>query len=198
MYLKRDTDGQIGEFNNPQPGWSTPTQAEIDAYLLDKAKVDKNTELDEALSDFEKTGYSYTGTIVCAAWGSATNYSKKDLVLGTDGKNYKSLKKNNLNNEPPDVTWWEEYYPDFKLKDKVTTNIILKNALPAATPDRWIFGAKSNIPIDFANVTNWDAFFDLILPEKDRIMRKDDNYQDQIDLATTQAELDAIIISFSA
>ena len=197
MYLTQDSTGTVGVFNNPQDGYTASTQPEIDVYDLDQAKADKIVELDDDLSAYEKAGYTYTGTIVCAAWGSGTTYAKKDQVLATDGKNYKSRKDDNTNHEPPNGVWWTEYEPVFKTLDRVTTNIILKNALPAATPDRWIFGAKGNIPIDFGNVTNWDAFYDAILPEKDRIMRKYDNYLDQIDLCTTVAQVDAITPDFA-
>jgi len=203
MYLKRDSDGQVGVANNYQTGWSPATavdppvpQADIDAYDLESAQNTKRLEVKESLSDFEKTGYTYTGAITCAVWNSGT-YAKKDLVLATDTNNYKSLKNGNTDNEPPNATWWEEYEPIFKTKDKVTSNIILKNNLPPATPDRWIFGAKQNIPVNFDNATDWDSFFDKILPEKDRIMRKYDNYLDQVDLCTTVAQVDAIIPDFS-
>lgn len=205
MYLKRDSDGQITIATNYQVGWSPAaagdppvSQADIDAYNLEDAQAAKRIEIKESLSDFEKAGYTYTGAITCAVWNSGSTYAKKALTLATDTNNYKSLKAGNLNNEPPNVTWWEEYEPIFKTKDKVTSNIILKNNLPAVTPDRWIFGAKSNIPVDFGNATDWDAFFDKILPEKDRIMRKYDNYLDAVDLTTTIAEVDAIVPDFSA
>jgi len=198
MYLINDITSQIGIFARPQIGWSTPTQQEIDDYLLTEAKDAKVIELKDDLNAFEKAGYTYTGNITCIAWNSGATYARKDLSLATDGKNYKSKADSNLNNEPPDATWWAVYNPVFKTNDRTTNNIILADRTPVTDPNKYIFGAKGNIKIDFDNATDWDSFFNNIVCEKNRIMRKNDEYEDQIDLCTTIAEVDAITISFTA
>lgn len=66
LYLKNDTTSQIGEFVSYQEGWSPASaedppvpQAEIDAYLLAKAKTAKLKELFGDLENFLDAGYTY-------------------------------------------------------------------------------------------------------------------------------------------
>jgi len=177
--------------------YQAATQGQIDTLDFDNAKISKYKELEDALSDFEKDGYTYTGNITCIAWNSGTTYAKKDLALAIDTNNYKSKSDSNLDHEPPNGTWWAAYSPVFKTNDKTTNNIILADRSPVSDPNKYIFGAKGNIKINFDNATDWDSFFDAIICEKNRIMRENDVYNNDIDLATTISELDAITIDFS-
>lgn len=195
MYLVNDITAEVGIFNNPQPGWSEATQEEIDAYLLEQAKTDKIEELTTDLSAFQLAGYEYTGDITCAAWSSATTYDLHDLVLATDTKNYRSIQDSNLDHEPPNATWWEEFKPDFK-----TDNCCMVD-LPTVTDYEFYCKAQSDgfrIKVDFGNSTNWDAFVVAIYAERDRIMKKYNDYQTQIAECTTVAQVNAITIDFSA
>lgn len=196
-YLKNIETGGIGVFANPQEGWIDATPEEIAAFLLEQAKEKKLVELRSCLDDFQNAGYMYTGSILCEPWVLTTTYQRKDLVFGADMINYISLKSDNVDNEPPAAEWWSPYQPVFKTNDKTTENVILKDKLPPAAPERYIFSAKDNIPINFEDGPQWTAFVEVILQEKDRVMRKYVNYGEQIDLCETVAEIEAITFDFS-
>jgi hypothetical protein len=89
MYLKRDSDGQIGEFNCPQQGWSTPTQEEIDAYLLENAKTDKTAELKEVLDAFSDAGFLYSGNTFDLSQDGALNLGIKKRLSGSAPNKFK-------------------------------------------------------------------------------------------------------------
>lgn len=82
MYLKNDITGVIGEFMQPQVGWSTPTTAEIDAYLLSEAKQTKREELTAAWENFLAPGYVYNvNTFSIARYKDITNLTMKGILL---------------------------------------------------------------------------------------------------------------------
>lgn len=68
LYLKNDTTAQIGKFISYQTGWSPTSpedppvpQSEIDAYLLEQAKIDKIKTLKSDLETFSDAGFLYSG-----------------------------------------------------------------------------------------------------------------------------------------
>jgi hypothetical protein len=195
MYLVNETTGAFGISNLPQAGWRNATQEEIDEYLLEQAKLDKIEELKIDLQTFQIAGYEYAGDIVCAAWDSETTYDLHDLVLATDTKNYRSIQASNLNHEPPNAAWWEEFKPVFKTDDCCLVD------LPVVTDDEFYCKAQSDghrIKVNFGNSTNWNAFIAAMHTERDRIMKKYNAYQTQIADCSTVAEVEAISIDFSA
>lgn len=202
MYLTNEGTGQTAVFNNPQIGWRDATQQEIDDYLLVQAKNDKILELKGDLNDFMVAGYEDTGDIVCAAWDSGTTYALHDLVLATDTKNYRSIQADNLNHEPPDVTWWEEFNPVFKFDNCSMINLTAKCDLDAGATDRYKFYDKGyddgfRNQINFGDSTKWDAFAEALRVEEDRVMRKYNDYRSQIAQCSTTAQVEAISIDFS-
>lgn len=199
---KEDSTGKISTFSalqqNPPSGWSVPTEEDLDEELFEEAQLNKVLELKTKLSDFEIAGFQYAGDIVCAAWEAGETYPRNSLVLASDGKNYKSLKKINLDNDPTiSPAWWEEFYPVFKTSDRTTLNIMLKNVRPSESFERYIFRAKNKIKINFSNATNWTAFYNAINDEKDRIMGKYNDYYEEIELCDTIPDVEAIVIDFS-
>ena len=204
MYLRNDATGEIGVFTNYQQGWSPAgpedpplPQPEIDAYLLEIAREEKEFELKRKLSDFQLAGNEYLGDIFCAEWTAVDTYMKDDLVLASDGKNYKSLKADNLDHEPPDAEWWAEFCPVFKTDDRTTLNILLQSSRASEAAERYLFRDKDRIKIDFADDAKWDAFAADMNDEKNRIMAKYNDYCEEIKLCSTVAEVEAISIDFS-
>ncbi len=205
IYLKNSQTGEIACFGCYQPGWSPASaeepplsEEEIDGFLLEKAQSEKVMDLTADLGIFCEIGFEYLGEISCQVWELDVTYSRKALVLGSDEKNYKSLKDNNLNNDPfSKPEWWEEFYPVFKTNDKTTQNVQLKDRLPLEAPERYIYRDKDKSKIDFVEAIAWLSFVDEILEEKDRIMGKYNDYYEQIDLCLTIAEVGAIVIDFS-
>ncbi len=86
----------------------------------------------------------------------------------------------------------------FCLSDISTSNIILKNTLPAGATDRYKYYDITDVQRDFTDAAGWDAFFDTIIPEKDWIMRYYCATKKEINDAADMTALDAIIIDFSA
>jgi len=205
IYLKNDQNGEVACFGCYQPGWSPASaqepplsEEEIDGFLLKKSQSEKVMDLKLDLSVFCEIGFEYSGEISCQIWELDVEYSRKALALGSDDKNYKSLKDNNLDNDPvSSPEWWEEFYPVFKTDDRTTQNVQLKDRLPLEAPERYIYRDKDKIKIDFVGATNWLPFVDKVLEEKDRIMGKYNDYYEQIDLCQTVAEVEAIVIDFS-
>lgn len=204
VYYKNDETGAIGIFtSDPGDGWTELTQEEKDAYLLEVAKNDKRSELNIDLSDFQVAGYEFGGIIVCNAWAAETTYVKYDLVLASDSKNYKSLKDNNLNNEPPDVEWWEEFKPVFKTDDQTIVDLTAKCAMDPGAPDRYKFYCTDcamgmRHQINFNTSANWNIFAEEIRVEHDRIMGKYNAYRIEIALCATVAAVEAVTIDFEA
>jgi hypothetical protein len=104
MYLKNDVTAEIGGFANYQPGWSPASaedppvpQAEIDAYLLEKAKLDKIKVLNEDFEAFRETGFEYNGNLFCLGAGGILNIAvvKNDVDPASPNK-YKFANKNDV------------------------------------------------------------------------------------------------------
>ncbi len=89
MYLKNDTTGQIGEFVRDQIGWSTPTQQEIDDYLLEKAKESKIVELKNKLEVFRNAGFVYNTWTFDLSENSARYVAAKQAYALGGGSKYK-------------------------------------------------------------------------------------------------------------
>jgi len=118
MYLKRDSDGQIGEFNNPQPGFSTPTQSEIDAYLLIQAKENKNNESQTALSDFRALGFVYTGWTFALDVMSAMYVKNKDDQRTGGVNKYKFYDEGGTQRNFTDATGFSTFRADINEEDE--------------------------------------------------------------------------------
>jgi hypothetical protein len=195
MYLKNDITEEIGVFMTSQEGWSEATQEEIDAFLLAQAKTTKIDELKEDLKNFCDNGYAYTGDIVCAAYDSEITYALNALVLGSDSKNYISLQADNTGHDPTSSPeWWEEFIPEFKTDDCCMIN------LTTVTDNEYYTKRTDDLikhKINFGDSTNWDAFVTAMHTEKDRIMKKYQEYDIEINNCSTVAAVDAIVIDFS-
>lgn len=90
-YYINDATGNIGQFGNlvisAPPGWSVPTQAQIDAYLLGVAKADKIKVLEGDLGAFEDAGCLYSGdTFDLTNSGSINLAVKRGLSGGAANK----------------------------------------------------------------------------------------------------------------
>jgi len=86
----------------------------------------------------------------------------------------------------------------FCLSDESTQNIVLKNTLPVGSTDRYKYYDVTDVQRDFADASGWDAFFEAIIPEKDRVMRYYCATKKEINDAATVAAVNAIDIDFSA
>lgn len=183
--------------------WREATQGEIDAYLLPRAKDLKITELKGDLNNFLIAGYQYDGNITCPTWVTETTYVIKELVVGSDSINYKSLADDNTGHDPiSSPSWWEEFEPVFKMDNAAMVNITAKCKLDSGAPDRYKFYAKGDDSgfrhqIDFNNVTDWEDFVEAIALEEDRVMRKYNDYRTQIAECQTVAAVEAITIDFT-
>jgi len=194
-YKNNETGGILVTPNQQGAGWTELTQQEEDDFLLEQAKENKVKELKGDLNNFMIAGYEYTGDIVCDAWDSETTYAKHDLVLAADTENYRSIQAGNLNHEPPNATWWEEFIPVFKINDGCLVD------LPVVTDNEFYCKAQSDgyrIIVNFGDSTNWNAFLAAMYTERDRIMKKYNDYQTQIAECTTIQQVDDITINFSS
>jgi hypothetical protein len=205
MYLTNDTTEEVGEFALPQDGWSPSTQEEIDAYLLQKAKDSKVSEVVKKLSDFQEAGYEYDGAIVCDDWSSSTTYNKYDLVYDTVSEaNYKSLKDDNLNNPPESSPVdWALFTPVFKTDQCCMVNLSVQDGIDAAESEKYKFFCRCDsidirLKINFDDAVNWLAFTKAMRKEQDRVMKKYNAYRTQIAKCATVAAVEAITIDFSA
>ena len=95
------------------------------------------------------------------------------------------------------------FFPVFSLDPETVQNIDAKCRLALDAPDRFKFYDKSDETgyrnqIDFGDLGGWDTFVHKFLAEMDRIMRKYNVYRQQIAECSEIAEVDAIVIDFSA
>lgn len=197
-YYKEIISGNMGEFSDmqliPPAGWEEALQADIDLYLLNKAKEAKIFELKDKLHIFRTAGYEYSGIIICDVWSNQESYSMHALVSAVDQKNYKSLINDNLGNDPiisPER--WEEFKPEFRVDEKTIINL--------GTVSDYEFFTKSENDgyrhrINFGSEVNWNNFKDVLMSEEDRLMKKYNQYRADIAVCTTQQEIDDIIIDF--
>jgi len=207
MYLTNESTGQtveFGIFGAGAPGWRPSTQEEIDAYLLSEAKSAKVQELLSEREAFLVAGYEYQGAIVCPAWDGETTYNIDALVQGSDAKNYHSLVADNLNHDPvSSPEYWEEFFPAFKMDDVTVLNIDSKCKLESTAVNRYKFYCKCEVDghrhqINFGDSEKWSVFVKSFLSEQDRVMRKYNDYRNQIAACATVAEVEAVVIDFNA
>ena len=86
----------------------------------------------------------------------------------------------------------------FCISDESKVNITFKNTLPAGATDRYKYYDASDVQVNFADADGWNAFYDAISPEMDRIMRYYCAKKKEINDAETVAAVDAITIDFTA
>lgn len=86
----------------------------------------------------------------------------------------------------------------YSLTDKTTDNIQLKNTCSLSMPDRFKFCDNANVLVDFTDAAGFVAFLEAALAEKDRVMVKYNAYKIQITACINVAEVENIIIDFSA
>lgn len=184
--------------------WELPTQQEIDDYLLEKAKETKRQEIIDKRNSFFIEGYEYTGYMGKPGWLSDFSYSKGEEVsnLGEDST-YISLMDNNLDHDPNiSPEWWERKKVYFKIDEKGMVDITAECKASLTAPDRYKFYAKAgdtgNRPyIDFENLTHWDVFVKGITEERNRVMKKYNNYQNQVTACATIAQVEAIVVNYA-
>jgi hypothetical protein len=221
MYLKRDSDGQIGEFNCPQQGWSTPTQEEIDAYLLARAKVEKIKTLGSDRQAFCDAGLLYSGNTFRLSDESTQNIVLKDNIAGYQSDNVSVMNSTSsyilpaghglkvvagqtvyvsgfteaANNGAKTVYSLEG---DFLVVDETLTDEAVGDLITISNEERYKYYDADEVQIDFTDNTGWDYFFAAMTNEKDRIMRYYCATKKAINDCTTVAQVDAIVIDFAA
>ena len=95
MYLKNDISGEIGTFTNPQEGFSIPTQAEITAFLLGRAKITKIQLLKNLKDKFLKPGHLYNSKrFALEKIEDIVNLTMKGTLLSSAQDRYKYDDKN--------------------------------------------------------------------------------------------------------
>lgn len=110
MYLKNDITDVIGEYGVPQPGYSVPTQEELDVYLLVGAKTGKLIALKESLNAFADAGYLYSAnTYSLTVSGISNVILKNDLAAGAIDK-YKYYNMSDVQIDFTDEAGWALFF----------------------------------------------------------------------------------------
>lgn len=135
--------------------WQPATQAQIDKYLLDQARIDKVIELKNSLQTWRDAGFAYTGSLPDPATFNLSENSAR--------------------------------YADVKSSRR----------LGGVNKSKFYDIAVPRVQRDFVDDTGFDAFVDAINEEEERLMEKYNEYGEQIEEATTVAEVDAITITFA-
>jgi hypothetical protein len=221
MYLKNDISGLICEFSNSQEGWSTPTQEEIDAYLLTNAKLAKLEVLELAKFTFCKTGFPYVEVNFSLLDESINNILLQNNLLSYNSSDVSVTAATNLYTLPTghglifvvnqliEVAGFTEaanngvkivasFSGDLLTVQESLTDEAAGDAISISNVDRYKYYDTVNIQQSFADSTGWNAFFNAIMPEKNRIMNYYYSKKKEIADAANMTALDAITIDFSA
>lgn len=222
MYLTNLSTLEVGIFSRPQAGWRDSTQEEIDADLLDKAKLAKIEVLGNAKTAFCGTGLLYDGNTFCLSDTSTnnivlkennTNFNSDNISAYTSGVNCYVLPQNHgikvyvgqtihisgfdeaANNGAKTVDFLEDIY--LNIVEALTDEAVGDDICICST-DRYKYYDTSEVQVDFSDCAAWNGFFAAMMEEKDRIMRYYCSKKAEINAATDMETLDAITIDFSA
>ena len=227
MYLKSDLTGEISIFGTYQIGWSPAnvedppvSQADIDAYLLGVAQAKKIITLKQDLFSFEEVGHVYFGKIFKFDNAATNNMILKNQLLSYDSSNISvtgATKKYNLpanhgltivSGSKIEVVGFAKASNNgiknvvgFANNEITVSETLMDEAVGAAVDisslNRYKFCDIGNISVDFVDKLGISDCFQVLLWEKDRVMRKSNAYKVEINTAETVKAVEDIVIDFA-
>lgn len=221
MYLKNDETGTIGIFANPQTGWTELTEEELDDFLLKDARIDKFKTLDGAKDAFCETGFEYDECFFCTTDSPMGDIVLQDKLLSYESSGVSVTAETDLYTLPGghgltftvnqliEVLGFTESANNGvkKVQTFSGNDLTVQESLAdeeagddisIITPDRYRRYDTCDIQQSFTDCAGWEAFFDAITQEKNRIMNYYYAKRKEISDAEDMETLDAITIDFSA
>jgi len=84
----------------------------------------------------------------------------------------------------------------FRLIEQVLSNLTRKKCMSASNPHRFVFFDDKNQEVNFGNQASWQNFEEAIVDEQDRVMRKYNEYKEQIENMTDIEAIKNLVITF--